>query len=181
MPPSYSMMLPGRMSTPLIFMSSLGECGKEPARALARGLLPGKHGVRVDRRPLPPALPRSHGVDREVQVRRRSDRVAGVVDPGDYLATLDLLALGQPGRIALQVGVIVHPLLIGRALVDRDPATAVAVEQLFDCAVGSCDHRRPLGGHDVDGVMTSASSARRVERVDELLRLHTYDGDSEPR
>jgi hypothetical protein len=34
MPPSYSMMLPGRMSTPLIFMSSLGESvGKEP-RAL---------------------------------------------------------------------------------------------------------------------------------------------------
>src|SRR5690348_14905145 len=98
MPPSYSMMLPGRMSTPLIFMSSLGESvGKEPRHraacrpgelsgSLARRLFSGKHGVWVDRRSLPPALPRPHLVDREMQVRTGRACIARVADAGDHLA-----------------------------------------------------------------------------------------------
>jgi hypothetical protein len=43
--------LPGRMSTPLIFMSSLGECGKEPAQPLAAGLLTGKPTCRIPDNP----------------------------------------------------------------------------------------------------------------------------------
>src|SRR5690242_15414916 len=113
MPPSYSMMLPGRMSTPLIFMSSLGESvGKEPGRALAADLFSGKHGVGIDRRPLPPALPRRHGVDGEVQMRPGGARVASVSDARNDLAALHLLTLGQARRISGEVRVVIHPLLV---------------------------------------------------------------------
>src|SRR5947209_14289923 len=118
MPPSYSMMLPGRMSTPLIFMSSLGEMwGKSRSLALAGGLLPGKQRVRIDRRALPPALTRRHRVDRQVKVRAGGACVPCVPDPGDHLTALDLLSFGQPRRVGRQVGIIIHPLLVGRALV----------------------------------------------------------------
>src|SRR5690242_19373329 len=108
MPPSYSMMLPGRMSTPLIFMSSLGESvGKGPARLLARSLLPGKQRVWIDRRSLPPALAWSHRVDGEVEVRPRRACIARMPNPSDDLAALDLLALGKARRIGRQMRVIV--------------------------------------------------------------------------
>src|SRR4051795_10309570 len=101
MPPSYSMMLPGRMSTPLIFMSSLRDSvGKEPARSLAAGLLSGKQRVRIDRRSVPPAIARAHDVDCEMEVRPRGACIAGVTDAGDDLAALDLLTLGKTGRVS---------------------------------------------------------------------------------
>src|SRR5206468_6456718 len=130
MPPSYSMMLPGRMSTPLIFMSSLGECGKEPARSLAARLFPGKQRVWVDRRAVPPALAGRHAVDRKVQVRPGRARIPGMPDAGDHLAALHLLPFGKPGRIGRQVGVVIDPLLVRRSFVDRGPA-AHAVEQFL--------------------------------------------------
>src|SRR3954462_4888232 len=111
MPPSYSMMLPGRMSTPLIFMSSLGESvGKEPPPARLTGrqikdvpvaarLFPGKQRVGVDRSPVPPALARGHPVDREMEVRARCAGVAGMADLGDDLAALQLLAFVKPRRV----------------------------------------------------------------------------------
>src|SRR5437763_1063787 len=100
MPPSYSMMLPGRMSTPLIFMSSLGEnVGKEPARALAAGLLPGKQRVRIDRRAVPPAIVWAHAVDREMEMRSGGARVSGMADASDDLAALHLLPFGKARRV----------------------------------------------------------------------------------
>src|SRR6476469_3096718 len=108
MPPSYSMMLPGRMSTPLIFMIAyLLRLMKEPPRTLAAvwlgplaaGLFPGKHGVWIDRRALPPALTGSHRIDGHVKVRTGSACIAGVADTADDLATLHLLALGKARRI----------------------------------------------------------------------------------
>src|SRR5206468_10420271 len=117
MPPSYSMMLPGRMSTPLIFMSSLGECGKEPARSLAARLFPGKQRVGIDRRAVPPALAGRHAVDGEMEVRPGRAGIAGMADAGDHLASLDLLPFGETRRIGRQVGVIIHPLLVRRSLI----------------------------------------------------------------
>src|SRR5438067_11056591 len=153
MPPSYSMMLPGRMSTPLIFMSSLGRCGKEPARSLAVGPFSGKQRIGVDGRPLPPTLAVAHRIDREMEVRARSAGVAGVADAGDYLPALDLLALGESGRVGREVSVIILPLLVRRGLVNRDPAAAAAEEQFLDRAVGRGDHRRALRRHDVDRIV----------------------------
>src|SRR4051794_30359992 len=161
MPPSYSMMLPGRMSTPLIFMSCLGECWKEPRQPLAAGPLSGKQRVWIDRGPIPPSLARSHAVDREMEVGPCGAGVAGVADAGNDLTALDLLAFRKSRRIGRQVGVIIHPLLVGRALVDGEPA-ARAVEELLDGPVGSGDHRSALGGHDVDGVMTSPGTASLI-------------------
>src|SRR4051812_2999167 len=89
MPPSYSMMLPGRMSTPLIFMSSLGESvGKEPARLLAARPFRGKERIRIDRRPIPPALARRHRVDREMEVRAGGTSISAMAYTRDHLATL---------------------------------------------------------------------------------------------
>src|SRR3954469_14956252 len=161
MPPSYSMMLPGRMSTPLIFMIAyLPRLGKEPPRqprfggSLAAALFPGKQRVRIDGRSVPPALARRHRIDREMEVRAGGAGIAGMADAGDHLATLDLLTLGEPRRVGRQVGVIINPFLVRRPLVDGDPA-AHAVEQFFDGPVGRRDDRRSFIGHDVDGVMTS--------------------------
>src|SRR6185369_7261840 len=139
MPPSYSMMLPGRMSTPLIFMSSLGESGKEPPQPLAGAPVSGKQRVGIDRRPMPPALTGSHGVDREMEVRAGRTRVAGMPDLSNYLAALQLLPFVQPRRVGREVRIIIDPLLVGRALVDGDPA-AQAVEQFFHRSVAGCDH-----------------------------------------
>src|SRR6266496_1770646 len=113
MPPSYSMMLPGRMSTPLIFMSSLREnVGKEPLQPLAAGLFPGKQRIGIDRGSVPPALASGHLVDREMEVRRGGVRVSGVSDARDHLPALDLLAFGEPRRIGRQVRIIIHPLAV---------------------------------------------------------------------
>src|SRR3954447_8565779 len=162
MPPSYSMMLPGRMSTPLIFMiACLLETNERAAAgaprfggSLAAGLFPGKQGVRIDGGAVPPALARRHRIDREMEVRAGGAGIAGMADAGDHLATLDLLTLGEPRRVGRQVGVIINPFLVRRPLVDGDPA-AHAVEQFFDGPVGRRDDRRSFIGHDVDGVMTS--------------------------
>src|SRR6478735_4863041 len=143
MPPSYSMMLPGRMSTPLIFMSSLGESGgKEPPQPLARGPFPGKQRVGIDRRPLPPALPLPHRVNGEMEVWAGGACIAGVPDAADHLASLHLLTFMQSGSVGREVGVIILPLRIRRALVDRDSAAAVAEKQLLDRPVSSGDDRR---------------------------------------
>src|SRR6266404_6560613 len=177
MPPSYSMMLPGRMSTPLIFMSSLGEnVGKEPARALAADHFPGKHGVGIDRPPLPPALFGCHRIDGEVEVRPRCACVARMAYSGDHLAPLDLLSLGKTRRIGRKVRVVIHPLLVHRALVEGDSTSPTAEEQLLDRPVGGGDHRSALVRHDVDGVMTSSLGSRRIEGVDELVGLHSDHG-----
>src|SRR4051794_20033971 len=113
MPPSYSMMLPGRMSTPLIFMSSLGESvGKEPLQPLAPSLFPGKQGIGVDRRAVPPALTGRHLVDREVEVWTGRVRVTAMAHPGDHLSALQLLPFVEPRRVGRQMGVIIDPLLV---------------------------------------------------------------------
>src|SRR3569623_2570227 len=177
MPPSYSMMLPGRMCTPLIFMIAYLRTDERAAAnaprlaaPLAVGLFPGKQRVRIDRRAVPPPLAGRHAVHREVKVRVGSACVAGVAHPADHLPTLDLLPLVQAGRVGRQVRIVIEPLLVGRTLVDGGPA-ADAVEQLFDRAVCCCNDRRAFGGHDIDGVMTSPLRARCVERIRELVRL----------
>src|SRR3954468_22477088 len=102
------------------------------AALLAATLLPGKQRIGIDRRALPPALARSHRVDRHVEVRTGSAGVAGVAHASDHLAALDLLPLGKTRRVGREMGVIIHPLLVGRALVNGDPAAALAEEQLLD-------------------------------------------------
>src|SRR3954447_16360961 len=105
MPPSYSMMLPGRMSTPLIFMIAyLPRLGKEPPRqprfggSLAAALFPGKQRVRIDGRSVPPAFARRHRIDREMEVRACGAGIAGMADAGNHLSTLHLLTLGKARR-----------------------------------------------------------------------------------
>ena len=78
------------------------------------------------------------------------------------------------------MGVIIDPLLVGRPLVDGDPA-ARAVEQFLDRAVGRRDHRRPFAGHDVDRVVAAAGAARLVISVDELVGLYADDRQGEAR
>src|SRR4051794_12115881 len=117
MPPSYSMMLPGRMSTPLIFMIAyLLRLKKEPPRAdpqfggsLPASLFSGKQRIRIDRRAVPPALARRHRIDGEMQVRAVRTRVPGMAHERDHLPALDILAFMQTGRIALQMRIIIHP------------------------------------------------------------------------
>src|SRR5687768_3120473 len=109
MPPSYSMMLPGRMSTPLIFMEKLvglEDCGA----ALATRPAPGKERVGIDRRALPPALVGAHAVDGEMEVRAFRIGVAGAADTPDRVAAGEALAFAQVGRIALQMRIIKSPL-----------------------------------------------------------------------
>src|SRR4029079_7662487 len=180
MPPSYSMMLPGRMSTPLIFMSSLGECWKEPRQPLAAGPLSGKQRVGIDRGPIPPSLARSHAVDREMEVGPGGAGIAGMAHASDDLAALHLLAFRKPRRIGRQVGVVIHPLLVWRTLVDGEPS-ASAVEELLDRPVRGGDDRRALGGHDVDGVMTSSGAASLIIGVDQLLGFHSDNRERETR
>src|SRR5688572_24882234 len=169
MPPSYSMMLPGRMSTPLIFMC---EPLKEPCGLLAAGLLSGKQREGVDRAALVPFLARLHAVDGEMEVRSARIGVAGVADAADRLSALDLLALGEARRIALQMGVIIDPALVGRADVERDPAAALREEQFLDRSVGRGDHRRSFRSHDVDRVMNPGAAGPRLGvGVAELLGL----------
>src|SRR5687768_6983046 len=141
MPPSYSMMLPGRMSTPLIFMC---EPLKEPSGLLAAGLLSGKQRERVDRAALVPFLARLHAVDREMQMGPPGVGVAGVADAADRLPALDLLTLGETGRVPLEMRVIIDPALIRRAHINRDPAAALREEQFLHRAVGRGQHRRAL-------------------------------------
>src|SRR5436189_4660077 len=152
MPPSYSMMLPGRMSTPLIFMGCSLLC-QDLAGALAGGAAPGKQWVGIDRSPLPPAVGRPHAVDREMEVRARGIRVAGAPDRSDRIAAAHSLALVEARRIGVEMGVIIAPLPIGRADVDGDPAAAATEEQFLHDAVGRRDDRRAARGHDVDRVV----------------------------
>src|SRR5687767_12949150 len=118
MPPSYSMMLPGRMSTPLIFMlvpvckkggqpfDKLRASGlSELVAPLALGLLSGKQRIGIDRRTLVPLVAGAHAVDREMEVRSGLAGIAGLADKADQVAALDPLALLQPGRIALEMGI----------------------------------------------------------------------------
>src|SRR5258705_3013231 len=179
MPPSYSMMLPGRMSTPLIFMSSLGESdGKGPRRRLAAGPLSGKQRVRVDRRAVPPAIAWAHLIDREMEVRSGGAGVTAMADAGDHLPALELLALVKPGGVGGQMRVIVNPLSVGRPLVDRGPAKR-AVEQFFDRPVRRRDHGHAFARHDVDRVVPPPGRARLVESVGQLPRFHPGDRDGE--
>src|SRR4051794_32831276 len=109
---------------------------KRAGRALAVGLFPGKQRIGVDRRTLPPALARRHLVDREMEVGAGRAGVAGVADAGDDLSAPYLLPLGESRRVGGEVRVVVHPALVGRTHIDRDPAAAVAEEQLLDRTVG---------------------------------------------
>src|SRR5213082_3018613 len=104
---------------------------EELAGALAAGLFPGKQRIGVDRSAVPPALARSHLVDREMEVRACRVRIAGMADTADHLAALNLLPLGEARCVSRQVRVIILPLLLGRALVDRDAAAAVAEKQFL--------------------------------------------------
>src|SRR5205085_10059833 len=110
-----------------------------------------------------------------MKVRPSCAGIAGMPDPGDHLSALDLLPFGKARRVSGQVSVIIHPFLVRGAFVDGE-TTARAVEELLDRPVGSGDDGRALGGHDVDGVMTSPSRARIVKGVLELVGLHSNDG-----
>src|SRR5215217_8204721 len=74
--------------------------------------------VRVDRLSLPPSLGVGELEDREMQMRRVRRRVAGRADVADDLALGDLLAVGKPLRVPLQVRVVVAELAAGIELVD---------------------------------------------------------------
>src|ERR1041384_6861607 len=110
MPPSYSMMLPGRMSTPLIFM--VCSLTGESRRLLAAAGVSGKQRVGIDRPALIPALTGGHPVDREMQMRPGGIGVAGAADPADRIAAPQPLALRQPRRVGVQMGVIIDPIAV---------------------------------------------------------------------
>src|SRR5438105_14274449 len=95
---------------------------EELAGALAAGLFPGKQRIGVDRSAVPPALARSHLVDREMEVRARRVGIAAMADAADHLAAPHLLPLVQSSRVGGEVRVIIDPLPVGRAIVDGDPA-----------------------------------------------------------
>ena len=61
-----------------------------------------------------------------MKMRPSRARVAGVTDASDDLAALYLLPLVDARRISREVRVIILPLLVGRALVDRDAPSARA-------------------------------------------------------
>src|SRR5947209_3424169 len=109
---------------------------EELAGALAAGLFPGKQRIGVDRSAVPPTLARRHHVDREMKVRAGGVRIAGMADASDDLAALHLLPLGEARRVSRQVRVVILPLLVGRALVDRNAAAAAAEKQFLDGAIG---------------------------------------------
>src|SRR3954468_8897993 len=101
---------------------------KEPARALAAGLFPGKQGIRIDRRTVPPMLAGRHLVDREMQVRTGRASISGMPDLGNHLAALDLLPFMKARRVSRKVRIIISPFLVGGAFVDRHSAPN-AIEQ----------------------------------------------------
>src|SRR5215213_6964749 len=118
MPPSYSMMLPGRMSTPEIFMvqrasstsvrpelvegrswswsegqgfdqlSPNGLCSLKAA-LLASDPFSGKQRIGVDRAAVIPLLARLHPVDREVEVWPGRAGVTGMPDATEDLPAPD--------------------------------------------------------------------------------------------
>ena len=59
-----------------------------------------------------------------MEVRASGAGVAGMADAADQLALLHGLALGEPGRVTLQMRVIIGPALVGRADIGRDAAAA---------------------------------------------------------
>src|SRR5690606_19334748 len=67
-----------------------------------------QQGIRIDRRAFPPALLRAEQENREMQVWRTVGGIAGTAHIADHLALLHLVALLQPGGIAVQVGVVVR-------------------------------------------------------------------------
>src|SRR5438105_15814112 len=95
---------------------------EELAGALAAGLFPGKQRIGVDRSAVPPALAWRHLVDCEMEVRARRVGIAGMADAADHFAAPHLLTLVQPSRVGGEVRVVIDPLMIGRALVNGDPA-----------------------------------------------------------
>src|SRR5687767_7762566 len=137
MPPSYSMMLPGRIDTPLIFMGDrlMLQRLKEPLRRrcrapserdapLARRGLSGKQRIGVDRGALPPFVARVHAVDRHVKVRPRRIGIARKADKAERGSAPHALPLAQARRISAEVGVIIAPALVVRADIDAEPAAA---------------------------------------------------------
>src|SRR6476646_1460170 len=95
----------------------------------------------------------------------------------DHLPALDLLSFVKAGRVRGQMRVIILPLRIVRALVDRNASTALAEEQLFDGPIRGRNDRRTFGGHDIVGVMTSPAPSCGIVSVDYVGRLHTNHGD----
>src|SRR3954451_12751620 len=109
---------------------------EELAGALAAGLFPGKQRIGVDRGAIPPTLARRHRVDGEMEVRTGRARIAGVTDAGDHLTAFHLLPLGEARRIGREVRVVILPLLVRRALVNRDAPAPAAEEQFLDGTIG---------------------------------------------
>src|SRR5690242_13616954 len=146
MPPSYSMMLPGRMSTPLIFMGihllerALGQPARPPKGApLTVGHRSRKQRVGIDRLALPPAIAGSHERQAEMKVKDAGRRIAAVADISQHIAGIDSLSLVHARGIAREMGIIILPLPVRRSFVEGRPAL-VGVKQLLDRARRGGDH-----------------------------------------
>lgn len=104
--------------------------------------------------------------------------VAGVADIGNDFSLLRKLTGSKAFGVALQMSVIKHESPIGAELVDRC-ATAFALEEFDDLAVGSGHNRRSRRRRNVDRVVDAALGARIRECIQQLIRPYAHDRNNE--
>src|SRR5262245_3032526 len=113
-----------------------------------------------------------------MQVRRRLRGGPRAANVSEQLSAFRRLALGEAGRVAIEVRVVIREGLRGVELIDREP-TCLAREQFRDGAiVYGMDLRAPRR-HDVDRVVPAPNRAGVVERVRQTICAYAFDGDEQ--
>ena len=133
--------------------------------------------MRIERLAVPPAPVPAVQQQLEVEMRRVGGGIARGTNVADDIAGLQRLPLGEPGRIALQVGVVVDEALVGVDGVDREPAEVVGAHLEDAPRIGAQDGR-PARGHDVERRVDPGTATRR-EGVGDPLRPHAGHRDHE--
>lgn len=90
-----------------------------------------------------------------MEVEISSACVAGVADIRDNFPLLRKLTDQESIGVALQVSVVKHELLIVAELIDCCPS-ALALEKLYDLAIGSSHDRGSSRSRDIDGVVDAS-------------------------
>src|SRR3546814_14756035 len=109
------------MSTPLIFMT-VSQFLKRAGRALTAPSVPGKEGIGIDGRAFPPALARLHPVDGEMAVGPFGVGIAAAADAAKRRAACHALLCLEARRVAVELGIVEVPALVGRPDITGDPA-----------------------------------------------------------
>ena len=112
----------------------------------------------------------------EVKISRAG--VTGVADITNNFALTQKLSGYQSVGVALQMGVIKHELFIGAELIDCC-ATAFALEEFYDLAIGSGHHRRSRRRRNIYRIMHPSRGARVSEGVQQLIRPDSHDGNDQ--